>query len=196
MDTPYGIAGVRGSMMSVDFDPDADGLTITCLEGHCSLANEAGEVELTEGLASVISAKGLPPSPPRDITAEERDAWTSISPEADAYLKSEPAPPPPDILPILIETLMPPPPEPAPNEDVPPSSGPLKYNLNNNCPDQVWHWQFEGTVSRSLSIPPGGSASGQLPAGEYYATDWLEGGETHGPDHIHGGWTLEVTACR
>lgn len=195
-DTPYGTASVRGSMMSVNFDPD-DGLTVTCLEGHCTLANEAGAVELTEGFASVISAEGQPPSPPREISDEERSAWIEISPEAGAYLKGEPAPPPPEILSELIETIQPSSQTSHPqNSDSPhPSGGPLKYNLKNTCPDQVWHWEFEGPVSRSFSIPPGRRETGELPAGDYYATDWLEGGEIHGPYFTPGGGKLEVASC-
>ncbi|NOY98076.1 MAG: FecR domain-containing protein [Chloroflexi bacterium] len=191
--TPYGTASVRGSMMGVSFDPDADGLVVTCLEGHCALVNQAGSVELTEGQASVVANENQPPSPPRPLSPEELHDWLEANPEAAPFAADAPPPQPPP-------AMTPPPFDTPPPNDAPPSSsgssGPLTYSLTNNCPEgENWHWQFVGPVSLSFTLAPGESRSGQLPPGDYTVTDWLDSGKTHGPYYTPGGGSLDVEAC-
>jgi FecR-like protein len=49
IDTPSGLAGVRGSYMSVAIDPATNDVYITCLEGNCSVQNPSGTLNLTSG---------------------------------------------------------------------------------------------------------------------------------------------------
>ena len=39
VETPSGLAGVRGSYMSTGYDPESGDVRITCLEGHCAAEN-------------------------------------------------------------------------------------------------------------------------------------------------------------
>lgn len=78
--TPSGVASVRGSMMSVSYDPNAKIMTVTCLEGHCSLRNDKGLIELIAGQAADI-INGILSRGPRDLTDGEIYGWLENAPE-------------------------------------------------------------------------------------------------------------------
>ena len=183
VETSYGTASVRGSMMSVSFD-SITGMLLSCFEGHCTLENDAGRVELDEGLASAISAMGEAPSSPYPICPDEIKKWKEADPEVESWLQGTPIAPP-----------MPPPPPNDEGGNPPPSNQSTTYSLTNNCPEGNWHWEFVGPTTITFSIAPGGSKSGTLPLGDYTATDTLEGAGMHGPDFIPSGGNLEVLAC-
>ncbi|MBM3151763.1 MAG: hypothetical protein FJZ96_06090 [Chloroflexi bacterium] len=92
VDTDLGSASVRGSYMSVSYDPQAMVMTVTCLEGECYLANDAGTTPLTGGQSSEITAAGQPPSDARPMTGEEYDQWRENCPEAGEDLLPPPIP--------------------------------------------------------------------------------------------------------
>ena len=186
-ETSYGTASVRGSMMSVSFDPEGDGMFVSCLEGHCALENEAGKVEFKEGFSASITEKGQAPSAPKPITENKVDEWKEANPEIDSWLQGTPIAPP--------KAPPPPPPPPTGDEGEPSSNQPLRYSLTNNCPEGNWHWEFVGPATYTFNLAPGESISGELPSGDYTATDTLEGAGTHGPDFIKNGGDLNVIAC-
>lgn len=69
VETVVGNAAVRGSVMSVQFDPFARAVTVACLTGHCSISDLAGNVqELTDNEESDIPSPGAPPSLPRPVS--------------------------------------------------------------------------------------------------------------------------------
>jgi len=89
VETPSGVASVRGSMLGVFYDPVLNTMEASCLEGHCSLENEYGKVELTDGQISIISGEFGP------IEAEFMDAaklqeWVNENP--DVWLLFETVP--------------------------------------------------------------------------------------------------------
>ena len=101
VETPSGLAGVRGSYMSTGFDPETGAARITCLEGHCSAENESGSVEFTAGEAADLPADGAAPIK-GEMTAEEFGMWAENVPEAAAIVPTQaPAP-------ATIETPEPP----------------------------------------------------------------------------------------
>ena len=107
--TPTGIASVRGSVLSVQYDPETKRVEASCLEGHCTLENEEGvEVELIEGEESSIDFGELPLDPEQIDSAEIQD-WLDEIPEMHDFFDELPNP----------EDF----PEPGP-EDVPPDDGP------------------------------------------------------------------------
>ncbi len=177
--TSYGTASVRGSMMSVRFDPQGEGMLVTCLEGHCALENENGKTELSEGFLSKITAMGEAPSPPEKIPKNETERWQKNSPEAKAWLQGTPPPAPAN----------------ANENNIPAGTQPVKYRLFNNCPQGNWHWEFIGNETYTFSLAPGESISGQLPPDNYMVTDVLDGAGQHGPDFIQGGGFVDVRAC-
>jgi FecR protein len=87
VNTPSGVASVRGSYLSVTVDPVTHDVTVTCLEGHCSANNPAGTVDLTNGQKTVLfhpdpttgqfTAPGLGPMSPQDY-----QNWLDANPEA------------------------------------------------------------------------------------------------------------------
>ncbi|MBI3160517.1 MAG: FecR domain-containing protein [Chloroflexi bacterium] len=173
INTASGLATVRGSMLSVDYSPDSGSLTVTCLEGACSLANDLGVTELVAGQASEVPAPGQPPSPPRPISPEELEEWQREVPEsAPAFAPPVPGQPGggPDT--SLIE--------------------PVRYSFTNLCWG-VWHWEFEGPVNVQIDVAPDTTESGELPPGVYRVRDWDDSGFDSGWYETVGGSTLDVT---
>ena len=78
--TPSGVAAVRGSMMGVYYDPQTGTMTATCLEGHCSLENDKGRIELVAGQAADIR-DGVLSREPRPLTDFELQDWLDFTPE-------------------------------------------------------------------------------------------------------------------
>lgn len=200
VETPYGVAAVRGSYLSVSFD-EAHGMVVTCLEGRCSLSNAAGAVELTDGQTASIAQPDAPPSPPQPMQPEDYQAWEQASPEAVALLHPETQNAPrsmPDGSPL---------PEQA---EGPVNTRPFSFELRNNCPAEIpeggdWVWQFERLPDASgagfvetVTVSNGQTVSGTLPPGQYIITDWFATGEQHGPQKLDSDKapTLQVQNCR
>lgn len=81
VDTPSGVASVRGSYLSVWQDPETGELYMTCLEGIC--AYEYGEEEVIIGNLQTIQIVGFG-EPPQTGTMSEEEvlAWLAANPEA------------------------------------------------------------------------------------------------------------------
>ena len=60
-------------------------MTSTCIEGHCSLRNETGIIELVEGQAADILL-GILSTKPRLISDTELLDWLEFAPELDGLL--------------------------------------------------------------------------------------------------------------
>lgn len=60
VETPSGVAAVKGTMMSVQITADGQTL-VTCLEGVCALSNDRGLVTLTAGQGAAIEDEDQPP---------------------------------------------------------------------------------------------------------------------------------------
>lgn len=83
VETPAGVATVRGSLMSVAFDRAAGQLAVTCLEGECELRDQAqNTVQLVAGEASEIVGVGQGPGAVRRMRRVELQAWIDNFPEA------------------------------------------------------------------------------------------------------------------
>ncbi|OGO13101.1 MAG: hypothetical protein A2Y53_07695 [Chloroflexi bacterium RBG_16_47_49] len=81
VNTPSGLASVRGSYMSVWVEPITNRITVCCLEGTCRYKNAAGAVEMTSGQKIVSSDTNILP------TVEKMDqtdikSWIDNSPES------------------------------------------------------------------------------------------------------------------
>ncbi len=86
VETPSGVASVRGSYMKVEVDPDNGDVYVTCLEGDCSAKNPAGSVDFTQGEKTKLFHKdengnwqvpGVEPMTPEDF-----QEWLDNNPEA------------------------------------------------------------------------------------------------------------------
>jgi len=87
VETPSGVATVRGSLMSAGYSRDTGQLVVTCLEGNCRLTGTSGKfTDLTEGEASEIAGPGQDPSPARLMTLVELDEWAIEFPETLAIV--------------------------------------------------------------------------------------------------------------
>lgn len=84
VETPSGLASVRGSYMHVRIG-EANDLFLTCLEGDCRLQNEGGEVRLVAGQTARVSNTKLAPEVGR-MTQEDVQRWLDINPEATVVI--------------------------------------------------------------------------------------------------------------
>jgi hypothetical protein len=86
VETPSGVATVRGSFMSVLIDQKTGDALIQCLEGTCQLVTRAGAFSLSTGRTARMrfSASGAAPLPPLFDVLTENDLqlWLKINPEA------------------------------------------------------------------------------------------------------------------
>lgn len=79
VETPSGVASVRGSYLNVRFSPSTGELLINCLEGKCLLANKEGLVQLTGGQSSRIPGRGKAPERPCGMMEQEFMEWVIVS---------------------------------------------------------------------------------------------------------------------
>ena len=92
VETPSGVASVRGSLMRVEYDTEKKMLKASCLEGHCSLKNENGdEVDLVAGQATYIEGN-FPPVEPILIDSSEIQEWLAEIPELGDFMDQLPNP--------------------------------------------------------------------------------------------------------
>ena len=87
VETPSGVASVRGSYMKVEVDPETMDIYVTCLEGNCSVSNPAGTVDFTNGEKVILfhqdPATGKWTAPNVEpMTQEEFNEWLNENPEA------------------------------------------------------------------------------------------------------------------
>jgi hypothetical protein len=87
VETPSGVASVRGSYMKVEVDPETLDIYVTCLEGDCSASNPAGTVNFTDGQKVILFHRDpvtgnwtAPNAEP--MTPEEFQEWLDENPEA------------------------------------------------------------------------------------------------------------------
>ena len=90
--TPSGVASVRGSLLSVSYDPETGKVQAVCLEGHCAIENESGDEEdILEGDSASVDENG-------DIIEfdgidqGEIQAWLNENPELGEFLGELPDP--------------------------------------------------------------------------------------------------------
>lgn len=87
VETPSGVASVRGSYMKVEVDPVTLDIYVTCLEGNCSASNPAGAVNFTNGEKVVLfhrdpdTGNWIAPTV-EPMTPEEFQQWLDNNPEA------------------------------------------------------------------------------------------------------------------
>ncbi len=194
VETSLGIAAVRGSYMSIAFDPGKKTVFVTCLEGHCSLGNAYGMVELIDGQASGIEGDAEPPSAPRAMSDEEYQEWIEASPEAESLI-------------LVEERLFPDLSLPQPPTDSVPVN-PLYYKFFNGCdgyegrPLGKWIIRIQrlpddygDSTIEQLFIAPGDTVTGVLLPGWYLFMDIAPGGDVHGPDLFSSGIPILLSAC-
>lgn len=88
VETPAGVATVRGSLMSVEFERATGRLAVTCLEGECELRDRAqNAMRLQAGEASEIVSIGQTPLLARPMNRAELNDWIENFPEAAAIAR-------------------------------------------------------------------------------------------------------------
>ncbi len=81
VDTPAGLASVRGSYLNVIVRPDTGETIVTCLEGTCTLGNDGGTVTLGAGETARILNTSLPPQTGK-MDDQDVQRWLDANPEA------------------------------------------------------------------------------------------------------------------
>lgn len=85
VNTPAGLASVRGSYMSVTVFPATNTITVTCLEGSCGYTNKAGDVDMTSGQQVTSSDQNVAPTVQK-MDQSEVQSWLTNNPEAAAIV--------------------------------------------------------------------------------------------------------------
>ncbi len=70
---PVGVAAVRGSFLSAEYNSTTRGIVVTCLEGSCRYVNAKGAVDLATG-RQAVSVNGAAPRV-QPISANQRADW-------------------------------------------------------------------------------------------------------------------------
>jgi hypothetical protein len=84
--TPVGVAAVRGSYLGVDYDDIIQNMISSCLEGHCDARNKFGITDMTaEQETSIINAD-LPPLPATTMDPERLEKWREVVKEAASLI--------------------------------------------------------------------------------------------------------------
>ncbi len=81
VETPSGLAAVRGSFLHVEYYPETRLMRLTCLEGACSVKNESGQVNLVAGQTGSVYDPALAPVAGR-MDKNDINAWLQNNPEA------------------------------------------------------------------------------------------------------------------
>ncbi len=85
IETPIGVATVRGSYMSVEFAEDTGQAVVTCLEGECRLSGTTGQAtDLNDDQQAEIAGAGQDPSPAQPMEAAQYADWARNFPGAPA----------------------------------------------------------------------------------------------------------------
>jgi hypothetical protein len=97
IETPSGLASVRGSNLMVWVDPATQNVYVSCFEGSCGAENSAQFLGLTTGNGAILYyvANGGNPPPPESyvLTWADFEDWANNNPDVQA------------ILPSIIQTL-------------------------------------------------------------------------------------------
>lgn len=92
VETPSGVASVRGSLLSVQYDPESGRITASCLEGDCGISGENGEeVDIPEGASSFVE-EGQDPNDPYPMDRDDVEDWLNENPEIEDYMSELPDP--------------------------------------------------------------------------------------------------------
>jgi FecR-like protein len=83
IETPAGLAIVRGSYISVEYFDATGQMSVTCLEGQCRLTGTSGKfTDLTDGQQAEIAGAGQDPSPAQPMDAAQYADWAQNFPGA------------------------------------------------------------------------------------------------------------------
>ena len=94
VETPSGMAAVRGSFMSVWIDPQTNDIWVACLEGWCQAGNPSGMIELIAAEGTVLYSfdpqGNVPPPPPalRHLSQQDIDDFLANNPEASQVMNA------------------------------------------------------------------------------------------------------------
>ncbi len=87
IETPTGVATVRGSYLSVAYTPETGRTLVTCLEGACRLTSSDGQsTDLTGGQQAEIAGQGQAPSAAQPMRLAQYIEWSTGFPEAPPEL--------------------------------------------------------------------------------------------------------------
>lgn len=88
VETPVGVATVRGSFMSIEYFPVNGQMIASCLEGLCRLISSATSnfTDLKTGEQAGIPGFGQDPTPPKLIDSAQIQDWATEFPEAAQHV--------------------------------------------------------------------------------------------------------------
>ena len=106
IETPVGVATVRGSLMSVEYFPVDGHMIVSCLEGLCRLTGTGGQfTDLTTGEQAEIPGFDQDPTSSQPIDTEQLGDWEQEFPEAQGVVVTLTPGLPPTDTPTATPTL-------------------------------------------------------------------------------------------
>ena len=92
VETPSGVASVRGSYLKVEYNPEEDTLELTCLEGDCSVVTPDGKTtNFTDGQKVVIHKDpdtGTWVVDEGSMNSDDFNEWLENNPEAKVFVEA------------------------------------------------------------------------------------------------------------
>lgn len=85
IDTPSGVATIRGSYIGIIIEENTLMVTVNCFEGDCSVRNNAGEVNLVAGQAADLLNIDTPPII-RSIAGDDEEEFLYEIPESEEVI--------------------------------------------------------------------------------------------------------------
>ena len=85
VETPSGLAAVRGSFLHVTYRPESNATTVTCMEGQCNLHNASGQVDMVAGQTGIVHSADVAPATGR-MDSRDITSWLENNPEASLVL--------------------------------------------------------------------------------------------------------------
>lgn len=183
VETPSGLATVRGSFMNVAVNPTSGEVLVTCLEGRCNLTNQGGSIDLVGGQTGRMPDNSTPPVM-GNMSDADVQRWLQFNPEAREVLPplTATAGAAPDVItteePPIGEPPPPPPPEEGPAEPLVPM---LTVNQDSVChtgPSR--NYEVVGTVFKGESAEVVGRGADSYWVIKYPSnpevTCWIRGG--------------------
>ncbi len=113
VETPSGLASVRGSNLMVWVDPATQNVHVSCFEGDCGAQNSTQSLNLSTGFGTILyhveTGNNPPPPASYQLSWQDFQDWANNNPDVQ------------DILPSIIQTLTAIPPQFTPTFTVTPS---------------------------------------------------------------------------
>lgn len=86
VETPVGVAAVRGSYLGVDYDNVVESMIASCLEGLCNLRNALGTTDMGAEQETMIARRNQRPDAVRPMDPSRLERWQKFVRESQQFV--------------------------------------------------------------------------------------------------------------